>query len=604
MFPATGTAATLIAAEAAPHYRVLARKYRPSSFAELIGQETVVQTLTNAIKAGRLAQAWMLTGVRGIGKTTTARIIARALNCTGAGADAGPTAEPCGVCENCKSIAADRHPDVLEMDAASRTGVDDIRDIIDGVRYSPTAARYKIYIIDEVHMLSKNAFNALLKTLEEPPPHVKFIFATTEIRKVPVTVLSRCQRFDLRRVESHELARHFADVSAREGVQAEEEAILLIARAADGSVRDGLSLLDQAIARDGKQITARDVRDMLGFADRAQVMDLCRKVLLGEMQGALTIFDDMIRAGADALSLLHDLCDLVHTLTRAKLSPDMLQGPELPEHERKLVQELSALEIPALTRAWQILLKGIGEVQMADNPAKAAAMLLVRLAYAASLPTPADLMRQMRSQPGDDAGAGPGAPGGGPPGGATARYAAPMRRGSAAVAVAYSNPEPVAAAQAEAAAGPALASMPETFRALVALFEEKREARLYSQLYASVQLVRFAPGKLDICAGPGVAANFASQVGQCLQDWTGQRWLVSVAREGGAPSLAEQDRQAAEARLEGVRSHPLVQKALAVFPGAKLANVRFGKANKNDVAIDGVPGDDAPVTDGEEQGDA
>ena len=398
-------------------YRVLARKYRPSTFAELIGQEAMVRTLTNAIQSGRLPQAWMLTGVRGIGKTTTARIIAKALNCTGR-AEGSATIEPCGTCDACRAIAEDRHVDVQEMDAASRTGVDDIREIVEGVRYGPVSAKYKIYILDEVHMLSKNAFNALLKTLEEPPPHTKFIFATTEIRKVPVTVLSRCQRFDLRRIESHQLAAHFTRLVGLEEATCDEEAINLIAHAADGSVRDGLSLLDQAIALGNGHVGAAEVKDMLGLADRAASLVLCRQLLRGEMKDALASFEGMCQAGTDPLQVLQDLAELIHRLTRAQIITDGSAFADLPEAERKLVTDLGDIKIPALTRAWQILLKGIGEVQVAAQPAMAAEMVLVRLAYAAELPPPGDLIKQLREQMGSGAkGESSSAPSGGSGGG-------------------------------------------------------------------------------------------------------------------------------------------------------------------------------------------
>ena len=350
-------------------YRVLARKYRPSSFADLVGQETLVRTLTNAIQSGRLAHAFILTGVRGVGKTTSARIVARALNCIGPDGSGGPTPEPCGVCANCVAIADDRHVDVLELDAASRTGIDDIREIIDGVRYAPTSARYKVYIIDEVHMLSKQAFNGLLKTLEEPPPHVKFIFATTEIRKVPVTVLSRCQRFDLRRLDTDELIGLFGTILEKEDIPAEAEAVALIARAADGSARDGLSLLDQAIAQGDGAVAAEPVRTMLGLADRTVVFDLYEHIMGGRVGDALATLDQLHRNGAEAPIILQDLLDLTHFLTRAKLSSSVLNAPGIPEAERErggaLVETLS---LPILTRAWQMLLKGVGEVQAAPVP--------------------------------------------------------------------------------------------------------------------------------------------------------------------------------------------------------------------------------------------
>ncbi|MEQ8968445.1 MAG: DNA polymerase III subunit gamma/tau, partial [Azospirillaceae bacterium] len=405
-------------------YRVLARKYRPQTFSELIGQDALVRTLTNAIRSQRLAHAFVLTGVRGVGKTTTARIIAKALNCTGPDGAGGMTPEPCGVCEACRSIAADRHVDVMEMDAASRTGVDDIREIIDGVRYGPVSARYKVYIIDEVHMLSRNAFNALLKTLEEPPPHVKFVFATTEIRKVPVTVLSRCQRFDLPRVAQDLLVAHFTTIADKESATAEPEAIAMIARAADGSVRDGLSLLDQAVSQgfaDGSgTVTADQVRRMLGLADRTRVLDLLDRTIRGDAPGALETLQEMHRLGADPLMVLQDLLDLTHFLTRAKLVPAILEDPALPEDERTRGAALAeSVGVPVLTRCWQMLLKGLGEVQSAPTPDKALEMVIIRLLHAAHLPTPGDVVRKLEAGAYAELGtaalatAGPGAAGGG-----------------------------------------------------------------------------------------------------------------------------------------------------------------------------------------------
>jgi DNA polymerase-3 subunit gamma/tau len=384
-------------------YQVFARKYRPSTFAGLIGQDAMVRTLTNAIAADRLAQAYILTGVRGVGKTSTARIIARALNCTGPGGPGGqdgPTPEPCGECENCRAIAEDRHVDVLEMDAASHTGVDNIREVIDSVRYRPTTARFKIYIIDEVHMLSKPAFNALLKTLEEPPEHVKFIFATTEIRKVPVTVLSRCQRFDLRRVDTEALSAHFADIAEKEGARISAAALHLIVRAADGSVRDGLSLLDQAISHaaqeDGGEITEAEVRGMLGLADRSQSFMLLEATLAGDVVQALDLLDRLYREGADPSAVLGDLLEITHWLTRIKVAPGAADAPEVPEMERVRGKELEGrLTMAVLARAWQMLLKGLQEVRLAPSPIQAAEMILVRLAHAAELPTPEEAIREM-----------------------------------------------------------------------------------------------------------------------------------------------------------------------------------------------------------------
>ena len=387
-------------ADSGTPYRVLARKYRPATFAGLIGQDAMVRTLTNAIRSDRLAQAFILTGVRGVGKTSTARIIARALNCVGPNGQGGPTPDPCGVCEHCRAIAEDRHVDVLEMDAASRTGVDDIREIIDGVRYRPTSARYKIYIIDEVHMLSKHAFNALLKTLEEPPEHVKFVFATTEIRKVPVTVLSRCQRFDLRRIDMETLGKHFRDITEQEGARISEAALQLISRAADGSVRDGLSLLDQAISHtahgEGGEIDEAEIREMLGLADRSQSFQLLEAVLAGDVAPALKLLDQLYREGADPQAVLEDLLEITHWLTRIKVVPDAADAAQVPEIERIRGKDLEGrLSMATLARAWQMLLKGLAEVRQAPLPIQAAEMILVRMAYVADLPTPADAIREL-----------------------------------------------------------------------------------------------------------------------------------------------------------------------------------------------------------------
>jgi DNA polymerase-3 subunit gamma/tau len=381
----------------ATFYRVLARKYRPQTFAEVIGQEAMVRTLSNAIATGRIAHAFILTGVRGVGKTTTARIIARALNCIGPDGTGGPTVTPCGECVHCRSIAEDRHVDVIEMDAASRTGIDDIRDLTEGMRYRPVSARYKIYIIDEVHMLSKPAFNALLKTLEEPPPDVKFVFATTEVHRIPVTVLSRCQRFALRRVPIDQLIEHYRRIAEAEGITVAPAALGLIARAADGSVRDGLSLLDQAIALSGDAaIEEAAVRDMLGIADRNLVFDLFETVLKGDAAGALDRMDSLYQGGADPLMVLQDLLELSHFVTRLKLAPEAGAGDPFEDGLRVRAQPLAAaLSMPVLARVWQILLKGLEEVQAAPAPAQATAMVLIRLAYAADLPVPADLVRAL-----------------------------------------------------------------------------------------------------------------------------------------------------------------------------------------------------------------
>ena len=556
-------------------YRVLARKYRPKSFAELIGQDALVRTLTNAINSGRIAQAFMLTGVRGVGKTTTARIIARALNCTGPDGTGGPTVTPCGVCDNCRAIAEDRHVDVMEMDAASHTGVDDIREIIDGVRYAPVSARYKLYIIDEVHMLSKSAFNALLKTLEEPPAHVKFVFATTEIRKVPVTVLSRCQRFDLRRVDAQVLKEHFTRVTGMEGAEIEPDAAALIARAADGSVRDGLSLLDQAIALAAGTVTAQQVRDMLGLADRSKVIDLFEAAVSAKPAEAMDLLSDLHRVGADPVVILQDLLDLVHNLTRLKVVPDSAKDPGLPEAERTRGAALSAkLGMPALTRAWQLLLKGLGEVQAAPVPQQALEMVIVRLSYAADLPTPGDLIRQLQNQNNGNAGNGGGPAPRGPGGGPVAVAAAPVRA-VARPAEAQPSPQPV---QTVAVADEERVAMPRDFRTLVQVFAEKREGALYGHLTGSVHLVRMEPGRLELRLTTLAPATLPNRVGQLLTEWTGQRWVVIVSDAPGEPTLIQQEQAAQKRALEEAEAHPVVRAVLDAFPGAKITDVRDLKA--------------------------
>jgi DNA polymerase-3 subunit gamma/tau len=551
----TGTTAGQAAA-----YRVLARKYRPARFADLIGQEAMVRTLRNAFAMGRIAHAFMLTGVRGVGKTTTARIIARALNCTGPDGKGGPTADPCGVCPNCVAILADRHPDVMEMDAASRTGVDDVREIIEATRFRPMQARAKVFVIDEVHMLSRNAFNALLKTLEEPPPHVKFIFATTEIRKVPVTVLSRCQRFDLRRVSLTELSAHFARIAAAEGVAIAPEAVALIARAADGSVRDGLSLLDQAIAQGegAGEISAASVADMLGLADRAAVFDLLESVMAGRPADALAITDRAHEHGADLGVVLQDLLELLHTVTRLKSVPGLRDSPELPEAERTRGAALAdRLSVPALGRAWQMLLKGVGEVEAAPDRRAAAVMVLIRLCHVADLPTPGDLVRKLS---------------GGPP--APAPSPAPPPSGGGARAVAGGAPA-VASAPEPAPAGPHLAS----FRDVVALVAERREATLHAHLVHSVHLVRFAPPVIDLRPQPEAPRDLAPRLARLLQEATGVRWTIALSTSPGEPTLAEQGAAADAARRASAADHPMVRAILEAFPGARIDSVHDASAD-------------------------
>jgi len=586
--------------DAAPNqaaYQVLARKYRPTDFTSLIGQEAMVRTLTNAIAAGRLAHAFVLTGVRGVGKTTTARIIARALNCIGPDGTGGPTIEPCGVCANCTAIAQDRHVDVMEMDAASRTGVDDIREIIDGVRYRPTSARFKIYIIDEVHMLSKNAFNALLKTLEEPPEHVKFIFATTEIRKVPVTVLSRCQRFDLRRIEVQRLADHFKGICTKEGAEISEAALHLIARAADGSVRDGLSILDQAIAMTEGAIGEDLVRDMLGLADRSQGFDLLEKTLQGDTPGALNQLAAMYQDGADPAAVLNDLLEIVHFLTRAKLVPETLTDPAVPEIERVRGKDLSErLGMGALARAWQMLLKGVGEVQHAPNAIQATEMVIVRLAHAANMPTPEEAIRRLTDEaaaaaPAASASApqapAPQAPQASAPQAPASAPASPPSSGGGGAARALAQPEPDyddapdydaepdydAAPTAAADTAPLQARL-DSFADLVALAGQLKEGILQSHMTAQVHLVTFEPGRMEFRPGPGAPDNLAGDLGKFLKSVTGERWMVTVSNEAGQPTLAEQRAKAQAAEKDEVSQHPLVKAVMEAFPGAAISDVR------------------------------
>jgi DNA polymerase-3 subunit gamma/tau len=542
------------AAAAAQPYRVLARKYRPTTFADLIGQDAMVRILRSAFALNRIAHAFMLTGVRGVGKTTTARIIARALNCIGPDGQGGPTPDPCGVCANCRAILADRHPDVVEMDAASHTGVDDVREVIEATRFRPMQARTKVFIIDEVHMLSRNAFNALLKTLEEPPPHVKFIFATTEIRKVPVTVLSRCQRFDLRRIPIAALVALYEKVSRAEGVAVEPEALAAIARAADGSVRDGLSLLDQAIAQsDGAVVTAAQVADMLGVADRGLVFDLMDAVMAGRPADALAVTDRAYDLGADLGALLGDMLDLTHTLSRLRTVPDLRASQELPELERTRGAALAdAVTIPVLGRVWQMLLKGIAEVEASPDRRAAAQMVLIRLCHVADLPPPGELVRRLQAQAGTTIPAAAPLPGGG--GGARA-----IAGGGGVIAEA-----------APAVAPPRLAS----FRDVVALVAGEREPMLHGHLLHSVHLVKFAPPVIELRPENDAPRDLAAKLAALLLRVTGTRWTIVVSRADGEATLASQGNVAEAARRQTAADHPLVRAIMDAFPGARIEAVR------------------------------
>lgn len=545
-------------------YQVLARKYRPATFEALIGQEAMVRVLRAAFETGRIAHAFVLTGVRGVGKTTTARIIAKGLNCVGPDGTGGPTVTPCGVCDPCRRIAEGRFIDVMEIDAASHTGVDFVRDITDMARTRPTA-RYKVFILDEVHMLSTNAFNALLKTLEEPPPSVKFIFATTEIRKVPVTVLSRCQRFDLRRIEPEAMLAFLAEVCQREGAQVAPEGLALITRAAEGSMRDALSLLDQAIAHGGgpgSEASAEMVRSMLGLADRARTLDLFEAVMRGDAGGALRELGEQYAEGADPLSVLRDLAELSHWISVVKITPEAADDPTIGPTERDRGRDLAArLPMRALARAWQMLLKALAEVAQAPSPMMAAEMALIRLTHVADLPSPEDLVRRLTEQ----GAAAPVAPPRSPePGGGGPRAMAVVARADPAPPVA----QPVAAPVGETLAAYA------SFEAVLALIRARRDARLLVQVETYLRLAHYAPGRIDFEPAPGAPDDLAGELTRRLSDWTGARWVVSVVSQGGAPSVAETRRSTEDTLRARATDNPLVAATLALFPGATIKAVR------------------------------
>jgi DNA polymerase III subunit gamma/tau len=580
------------APDKASPYRVLARKYRPRTFDDLIGQDAMVRTLSNAFEAGRIPQAWMLTGVRGVGKTTTARILARALNyqtSDGQGSS-GPTVHMPEIGVHCEAIMESRHVDVLEMDAASHTGIDDVRQIIDGIRYSPVSARYKVYIIDEVHMLSEKAFNAFLKTLEEPPPHAKFVFATTEIRKVPVTILSRCQRFDLRRIEADKLVAHLGRICRAENVEASDEALAAIARAAEGSARDSLSLMDQAIAHGAGVVTAATVRDMLGLADRVQVIDLFEAVMRGDVPSAFSILRAQYDAGADPAVILSDLATFSHVVMRLKLIPDAAKDPALTEVERvRGAESAERLSVRNLSRTWQILLKGIPEVQASNRPVAAAEMVLVRLAYAADLPTPDEVLRALRDraplpagEPGQDSASGRGS--------TSSRQPGP----SGNLALATSQPQAEVQVRPRAEETPPLVRL-RRLEDVVALAGEQREIVLKAALERDVRLVRFEEGRIEFNLAEGGNRALPNDLARALQTWTGQRWVVALSSEPGAPTLREQAQQAVRERKEGAATHPLVQAVLSKFPGAQIVDVRDRAAQAADDSREPVAGalDDA-----------
>jgi DNA polymerase-3 subunit gamma/tau len=577
-------------------YRVLARKYRPASFDDLIGQNAMVRTISNAFESGRIPQAWILTGVRGVGKTTTARILARALNYElPDGSITQPTIKMPVMGVHCQAIIESRHIDVLEMDAASHNSVEDVRQINDAIRYAPVSARYKVYILDEVHMLSGAAFNALLKTLEEPPPHAKFIFATTEIRKVPVTVLSRCQRFDLRRVDAALLVKHLEGIAAKENIEVEPAALALIARAAEGSVRDSLSLFDQGIAHAAGKVAAEDVRQMLGLADRVRVVDLFEALMKGDVAAALKELREQYEIGADPGVVLSDLAEFTHFVTRVKVVPGVADDVSLSEAERKRGRDFAAqLSMRVLSRTWQMLLKGVGEVQASGRPVAAAEMILVRIAYAADLPTPDEVVRSLGEEGGAPArpqGNGGAASAPAPAQNFAPRYDAPRGSSRSSAAVSPRPAEnPAAETNEPVAAAPTLTI--GSFEALIALMQEKRDISMKMALERDVRLVRCEDGQLEIALEASAPKTLVHDLQRKLTAWTGKRWMVVVSQEQGSATLRAQA-EARQAELErGVQSDPLVQAVLKRFPGAKVVGVTQNAPDAGDAAPEATPLDD------------
>ncbi|APX12722.1 DNA polymerase III subunit gamma/tau [Tateyamaria omphalii] len=567
--------------EETQNYQVLARKYRPETFVDLVGQDAMVRTLKNAFAADRIAQAFVMTGIRGTGKTTTARIIAKGMNCIGPDGNGGPTTDPCGVCEHCTAIMEGRHVDVLEMDAASNTSVNDIREIIDSVHYRAASARYKIYIIDEVHMLSNSAFNALLKTLEEPPAHVKFIFATTEIRKVPVTVLSRCQRFDLRRIEPEVMIALLRKIATAEGAEIADDALALITRAAEGSARDATSLLDQAISHGAGETTADQVRAMLGLADRGRVLDLFDMILKGDAAGALTELGAQYADGADPMAVLRDLAEITHWTSVVKITPEAADDPTIsPDERSRGLQMAEALPMRVLTRLWQMLLKALDEVAGAPNAMMAAEMAVIRLTHVADLPSPEDLVKKLQNATPPPAAPAPSAPAGGSTG-TQAVHQARTRM--------VSNPN--AAGQTTALAQDperALARYP-TFDHVIELIRANRDVKLLVEVETTLRLAAYQPGRIEFEPTENAPRDLAQRLGARLQTWTGNRWGVSVVSEGGAKTIAEM-RDAADLELKSkAEAHPLVQAVMAQFPKAKITAIRTPEEIAQEAHIEALP---------------
>ena len=561
-------------------YVALARKYRPQTFEDLLGQDALVQTLTNAIQNNRLHHAYILTGIRGVGKTTTARLIARAINCTGTDGKGGPTIHPCGECENCKAIAADRHIDVIELDAASKTGVDDMREILDGVRYKPTLARYKVYIIDEVHMLSKSAFNALLKTLEEPPAHVMFIFATTEIRKVPVTILSRCQRFDLQRINIETLVKLFHKVLTAEKIEADDEALNMVARAADGSARDGLSMLDQAIVLGNGKITAATVKNMLGLADRQQTFALYEKLLEGNVAGVLQILQQLYTDGATPMLIIQDLVDITHLLAKVKIVPDFINDASLGETDREMCKKLNSSPIAILSKVWQMLIKGISELQYANVQIDALEMILIRIAYSANMPTPAELLKELKKK-------------------------SRLTNNTAERKVNLTTSTTLAADDAHITSdlteheGFELASTDD----LVKLLNAKRQMLLLYAVKNDMSFKEFTEGRMRIALSEKADKDLIANLRKFLAKETGVSWVIDIDYEPLGETLAFKETKELERDKKNISEYPIVKAILSEFNGAKIETVirkAVEEAEDDEAAEFNVPEENSETYDDEE----
>jgi len=565
-------------------YQVLARKYRPETFADLVGQDAMVRTLKNAFAADRIAQAFIMTGIRGTGKTTTARIIAKGMNCIGPDEQGGPTTDPCGVCEHCSAIIEGRHVDVMEMDAASRTGVDDIREIIDSVHYRAASARYKIYIIDEVHMLSTNAFNALLKTLEEPPAHVKFIFATTEIRKVPVTVLSRCQRFDLRRIEPEVMIALMRKIASAEAAKITDDALALITRAAEGSARDATSLLDQAISHGAGETTADQVRAMLGLADRGRVLDLFGAIMRGDASAALSELGAQYSDGADPMAIIRDLAEITHWISVVKITPDAADDPTVSPDERARGATLSEqLAMRVLTRMWQMLLKALDEVAQAPNSMMAAEMAIIRLTHVADLPSPEELIKKLQNS----------SPPPVPPSGGTSGVSAGIvtNAQSNTMVTSASTGGPTASLGSAQPATKTVSALAHyaTFDAVVDLVRSQRDVKLLVEVESCIRLVSYQPGRIEFTPTSDAPSDLSQRLGGALQRWTGARWAIILSNTGTATTIAE-DRAASEDAIKAeAQQHPLMQAAIASFPNAKIIDIRTAAEITADAELDALP---------------